>query len=59
MVHGGVPVALVEDDRVRGGEVDAQPARARAEQEHEVLVFGLELGHSLTPGTKPYLQIDS
>lgn len=35
LVDGRVPVAVVEDDRVGGRQVDAQPTRTRAEQEHE------------------------
>mmetsp|Transcript_633 Transcript_633/g.2449 ORF Transcript_633/g.2449 Transcript_633/m.2449 type:complete len:253 (-) Transcript_633:1218-1976(-) len=46
-VHGlhvlvGVPVRVVDDDRVRGGEVDAQPARARRQQEDAVLLIIVE-----------------
>ena len=34
-VHGGIPVAIVEDDGVGAGEVDAQAAAARRQDEDE------------------------
>ena len=44
-IHRGVPVAVVEDDRVRARQVDAHPAGARAENEAEVLGAVVEALH--------------
>ena len=44
-VHGGVPVGVVEDDCVCAGEVDADAAGARREDEDEVLLVAVEALH--------------
>ncbi len=44
-VHRGIPVAVVEDDRVRARQVDAHAAGARAEDEAEVLGVVVEALH--------------
>lgn len=40
-VHLGVPVRVVKDDHVGGGEVDAQASRPRAQHEDELWAVGL------------------
>mmetsp|Transcript_16565 Transcript_16565/g.57911 ORF Transcript_16565/g.57911 Transcript_16565/m.57911 type:complete len:886 (+) Transcript_16565:420-3077(+) len=42
-VHLRVPVAVVEDDDVGRGEVDAEPAGARGQQEHEAVALVLRV----------------
>lgn len=42
-VHGlrivrGIPVALIKDDSIRGGEVDSEATSARTEQKTEIVV---------------------
>ena len=49
LVHSGVPVAVIEDDGVCRGEVDAQPPRPGAQQEHEDVIAALEVGHHVPP----------
>ena len=49
LVHGGVPVAVVEDDGVGGREVDPEAAGPGAEQEHEDVLPGLEVCHHVAP----------
>ena len=44
-VHRGIPVAVVEDDRVRPRQVDAHAAGARAQDEAEVLGVIVEALH--------------
>ena len=44
-VHGRVPVGVVEDDVVGGGEVDADAARPRRADEDEGLGVRVERGH--------------
>ena len=45
LVHGGVPVAVVEDDGVGGGEVDPEPPGPGAQQEDEDVLPVLEVRH--------------
>ena len=49
LVHRGVPVAVVEDDCVGGGKVDAEAPGPGAEQEDEDVLPGLEVGHHISP----------
>jgi len=44
-IHGGVPVAVVEDDGVRPRQVDAHATRPRAQDEAEVLAVVVEAIH--------------
>ena len=48
LVHRGVPVAVVEDDCVGGGEVDAEAPGPGAEQEDEDVLPGLEVSHHVS-----------
>ena len=43
----GVPIAVIDDDGVSGGEVDAKATSARGEQEAEQVWVAVELLHGL------------
>ena len=49
LVHGRVPVGIVEDDVVGGGQVDADAPRARRAHEDEAARVGVEARHQPLP----------
>ena len=49
LVVVGVEVDVVEDDGVGGGEVDAQPARLRRQDEQENTAVRVELVYQVLP----------
>ncbi len=48
-VDGGVPVTVIEHDRVRAREINAQTAAARREDEAEYAGVAVELLHHSLP----------
>ena len=48
-IHSGIPVAIVEDDGVGAGEVDAQAAAARRQDEDEDALVCVEALHQQLP----------
>ena len=51
-VIGWVPVMVIKYDSIRSGQIDAQPACPRAEQEHEYIGPGTKLRKKFTPTQK-------
>ena len=53
-VHGGIPVTVVEYDRVCTGQVHTDTARARRQDEAEDAPIHVETFHQCLIGTKSY-----
>lgn len=48
LVHGGIPIRVVEDDAVCGCEVETETTRASGEEEEEDFGFVLEVGDHIS-----------
>mmetsp|Transcript_24575 Transcript_24575/g.48368 ORF Transcript_24575/g.48368 Transcript_24575/m.48368 type:complete len:251 (-) Transcript_24575:1188-1940(-) len=59
-VHLRVPVGVVQNHNVCRGQVDAQPARSRGQQEHKLLrPFSIERVHHLLPSLRRCASINA
>jgi len=59
-IHLRVPVAVIDDDCVRAGQVDTKATWPRAKQEHEIFAFrAVELFNAFVPMQQARFTINS